>query len=137
MIIDILLPVSLIFIMFTLGLGLKFQDFKNILNHPKAFFVGIINQMIILPLVTFIVIIIFNLSMELAVGMMILACCPGGVTSNIITRIAKGDVALSISYTAIVSIITVFTLPFVVSFSMNSHRRLRHIASPWRVRWRR
>ena len=119
MIIDILLPVSLIFIMFTLGLGLKFQDFKNILNHPKAFFVGIINQMIILPLVAFIVIIIFNLSMELAVGMMILACCPGGVTSNIITRIAKGDVALSISYTAIVSIITVFTLPLVVSFSMN------------------
>ena len=119
MIIDILLPVSLIFIMFTLGLGLKFQDFKNILNHPKAFFVGIINQMIILPLVAFIVIIIFNLSMELAVGMMILACCPGGVTSNIITRIAKGDVALSISYTAMVSIITVFTLPLVVSFSMN------------------
>ena len=117
MIVDILLPISLIFIMFSLGLGLTFDDFKNIIKNPKAFFIGIINQMLILPLVAFCVIAIFGLSNEMAVGMMILACCPGGVTSNIVTKFAKGDTALSISYTAIVSIITVLTLPLVIGFS--------------------
>ena len=117
MIVDILLPISLIFIMFSLGLGLTFDDFKNIIKNPKAFFIGIINQMLILPLVAFCVITIFGLSNEMAVGMMILACCPGGVTSNIVTKFAKGDTALSISYTAIVSIITVLTLPLVIGFS--------------------
>ena len=118
MIIDILLPISLIFIMFSLGAGLTVNDFKNIFNQPKAFLIGIINQMLILPLVAFIVIFIFGLENEIAVGMMILACCPGGVTSNIITKFAKGDTALSISYTAIVSIITVFTLPLIVGCSV-------------------
>jgi len=117
MIVDILLPISLIFIMFSLGLGLTFDDFKNIIKNPKAFFIGIINQMLILPLVAFCIIAIFGLSNEMAVGMMILACCPGGVTSNIVTKFAKGDTALSISYTAIVSIITVLTLPLVIGFS--------------------
>ena len=118
MIIDVLLPVSLIFIMFTLGLGLTITDFKNVLNQPKAFIVGIINQMIILPTVGFFIIFLFALPSEMAVGMMILACCPGGVTSNIITKFAKGDTALSISYTAVISIITVITLPLIVGFSM-------------------
>ena len=117
MIVDILLPISLIFIMFSLGLGLTFDDFKNIIKNPKAIFIGIINQMLILPLVAFCIIAIFGLSNEMAVGMMILACCPGGVTSNIVTKFAKGDTALSISYTAIVSIITVLTLPLVIGFS--------------------
>ena len=119
MIIDIILPASLIFIMFSLGLGLTTNDFKNVMNHPKAFLIGIINQMLILPLVAFCVIIFFGLSNEIAVGMMILSCCPGGVTSNIITKLAKGDTALSISYTAIVSIITVFTLPLIVGLSIS------------------
>tara|TARA_Y100001960_G_scaffold326878_1_gene412095 strand:+ start:642 stop:1496 length:855 start_codon:yes stop_codon:yes gene_type:complete len=118
MIIDIILPLSLIFIMFSLGLGLTIADFKNILANPKSFLVGTINQMLILPLVTFCIIIIFKLTNELAVGMMILSCCPGGVTSNIITRLAKGDTALSISFTAIISIATVLTLPLIVSFSV-------------------
>ena len=100
MIVDILLPASLIFIMFSLGLGLTIGDFKNIIKNPKAFFIGIINQMLILPLVAFCVISIFGLSNEMAVGMMILSCCPGGVTSNIVTKFAKGDTELSISYTA-------------------------------------
>ena len=113
MIIDIILPLSLIFIMFSLGLGLNTDDFRNIINYPKAFFIGILNQMIILPIVAFFLIIIFKLSGELAVGMMILSCCPGGVTSNIITRMSNGDTALSISYTAFVSIITMFTLPIL------------------------
>ena len=119
MIIDILLPASLIFIMFSLGLGLTIKDFKNILNNPKAFFVGIMNQMIVLPIITVFIILIFGLSNEIAVGMMILSCCPGGVTSNIITKLAKGDTALSISYTAIVSIATMITLPLIVGFSMD------------------
>lgn len=119
MIIDIILPVSLIFIMFSLGLGLTIKDFKNIMSNPIVVFVGLINQMLILPLVTFLIIILFNLSSELAVGMIILSCCPGGVTSNIITKLAKGDTALSISYTAVVSVVSVFTLPLIVGYSIS------------------
>ena len=118
MIIDIILPLSLVFIMFTLGLGLTIDDFKNIIREPKAFGLGILNQMFILPLVAFCIVLIFKLSNEMAVGMMILACCPGGVTSNIITKLAKGDTALSISFTALVSIISVITLPLIVGLSM-------------------
>ena len=118
MIIDIILPLSLIFIMFSLGLGLKVQDFKNIMNNPKAFIVGIVNQMIILPIVAFLIIIMFSLPSNLAVGIMILSCCPGGVTSNILTKLAKGDTALSISCTAIASLLSVITLPLIVGFSV-------------------
>ena len=118
MIIDIFLPLSLIFIMFTLGAGLTTKDFKNVLSEPKAFGLGIINQMIILPIVAFSIVYAIGLTNEMAVGMMILACCPGGVTSNIITKLAKGDTALSISYTAVISIITVITLPLIVGFSV-------------------
>ena len=118
MIIDIFLPLSLIFIMFTLGIGLTIQNFKNVINQPKALVLGLANQMIFLPITTFIILLIINLPSEMAVGMMILACCPGGVTSNMLTKIAKGDTALSISYTAIVSIITVFSLPLIVGLSM-------------------
>ena len=118
MIVDIILPLSLIFIMFSLGLGLKVQDFKNIMNNPKAFIIGIVNQMIVLPIVAFLIIIMFNLPSNLAVGIMILSCCPGGVTSNILTKLAKGDTALSISCTAVASLLTVITLPLIVGFSV-------------------
>ncbi len=118
MIIDIFLPLSLVFIMFTLGLGLTVSDFTNIFREPKAFGVGLLNQMIILPIVAFIIISVFGLTAEMAVGMMILACCPGGVTSNMVTKLAKGDTALSISYTAVTSIATVFTLPIITGLSM-------------------
>ncbi|MEA3392920.1 MAG: bile acid:sodium symporter, partial [Candidatus Marinimicrobia bacterium] len=106
MIIDIILPLSLVFIMFSLGLGLTIDDFKNVAKHPKIFAIGLINQMILLPLVAFGIIALFGITKEMAVGLMILASCPGGVTSNIITKLAKGDTALSISYTAVVSIVT-------------------------------
>ena len=119
MIIDIFLPLSLVFIMFTLGLGLTSSDFINLTKKPKSFFVGITNQMVMLPLVAFIIISLMGITKEIAVGMMILASCPGGVTSNIITRLAKGDTALSISYTAVISILTIFTLPLVTGLSMN------------------
>jgi len=118
MIIDIFLPLSLMFIMFTLGIGLTIQNFRDIIEQPKALIIGLVNQMILLPLITFIIILFINLPSEMAVGMMILSCCPGGVTSNMLTKIAKGDTALSISYTAIISIITVFTLPLIVGLSM-------------------
>ena len=118
MIIDAFLPLSLVFIMFALGLGLTFKDFTNLIHRPKAFFVGIMNQMILLPIVAFFSISLMGITKELAVGMMILASCPGGVTSNIITKLAKGDTALSISYTAVVSIITIVTLPLITGFSM-------------------
>ena len=118
MIIDIFLPLCLMFIMFTLGIGLTIGNFKNIISQPKALILGLVNQMILLPLVTFIIVLFIKLPSEMAVGMMILACCPGGVTSNMLTKIAKGDTALSISYTAIVSIMTMFTLPLIVSLSI-------------------
>jgi BASS family bile acid:Na+ symporter len=118
MIIDIFLPLSLIFIMFALGLGLTLNDFINLVHTPKAFFVGIMNQMFLLPLVAFIIISLMGITKEIAVGMMILASCPGGVTSNIITKLAKGDTALSISYTAVISILTIVTLPMITGFSM-------------------
>ena len=118
MLIDVLLPLSLVFIMFTLGLGLKIEDFKNVIKEPRVFAIGLINQMVLLPFFAFIIITIFGLSNEVAVGMMILACCPGGVTSNVITKLAKGDTALSISYTAVISIASVLTLPIIVGFSM-------------------
>ena len=111
MIIDIFLPASLIFIMLTLGLGLELSDFTNLVRKPRSFFVGLTNQILLLPLVTYIIILVFGITKEAAVGMMILACCPGGVTSNIITKLAKGDTALSISYTAFNSILAIVTLP--------------------------
>ena len=120
MIIDIFLPASLIFIMLTLGLGLELSDFTNLVRKPRSFFVGLTSQILLLPLVTYIIILVFGITKEAAVGMMILACCPGGVTSNIITKLAKGDTALSISYTAFNSILAIVTLPLIVGFSMKS-----------------
>ena len=109
-IIDIVLPVALAFIMFSLGLGLTTGDFALVFNEPKAFAIGIANQMLVLPIMGFAIATMTDLDGELAVGLMILACCPGGVTSNILTKLAKGDTALSISYTAAVSY-THLTLP--------------------------
>ena len=118
MIIDVFLPLSLIFIMFTLGIGLTYKDFTNLIKNPRAFLVGIINQMILLPILAFFIILSFGITKELAVGIMLLASCPGGVTSNIITKLANGDTALSISYTAINSLLTIFTLPIITILSM-------------------
>jgi len=118
-VIDVILPVSLAFIMFSLGLGLTLDDFSLIVREPKAFGIGLVNQMLVLPIMGFTITTLAGLEGELAVGMMILACCPGGVTSNILTKLAKGDTALSISYTAVISVISVMTLPIIVGFSMD------------------
>ena len=116
---DIFLPLALAFIMFALGLGLTGADFLRVLKQPKDFLVGAISQVILLPIIAFILIKIWPISPELAIGVMIIAAAPGGVTSNILTSFAKGDVALSISLTAIISLICVFTIPFIVLTSVD------------------
>ncbi len=116
----VFLPLALFIIMLGMGLGLTLDDFKRVLVEPKAIILGLIAQLIMLPVVGFLLASIFPLSPELAVGVMILAACPGGSTSNMITYLVKGNVALSITLTAISSLITVFTIPLVINFSMEN-----------------
>jgi len=115
---DIFLPIALAFIMFALGLGLTGADFLRVIKQPKDFFVGAISQIILLPIIAFILVKIWPISPELAVGVMIIAAAPGGVTSNILTSFARGDVALSISLTAIISLLSVITVPFIIVTSL-------------------
>tara|TARA_B100000131_G_C18120981_1_gene612923 strand:- start:2294 stop:3142 length:849 start_codon:yes stop_codon:yes gene_type:complete len=107
-------PIALALIMLGLGLGLSTRDFLRVLNNPKDFSVGIICQLILLPIVAYILVLILRLPIELAVGLMIIAAAPGGVTSNVLTKFANGDVALSISLTAIGSLISIISVPFIV-----------------------
>ena len=116
---DIFLPLALAFIMFSLGLSLTGQDFLRIIKQPKDFFLGSLSQIIILPIVAFLLILIWPISPELAIGIMLLASAPGGATSNIITSFAKGDVALSVSLTAIISLLSVITIPIIIVFSLD------------------
>ncbi len=116
---DIILPLALAFIMFALGLSLTGNDFLRVLKQPKDFLVGLISQIILLPIIAFILVKIWPISSEIAIGVMIIAAAPGGVTSNILTSFAKGDVALSISLTAIISLLSVITVPFVIIASLN------------------
>ena len=107
-------PIALALIMLGLGLGLTIQDFLRILKQPKDFFIGFVCQLIVLPIIAFLLIKILNTPLELALGVMIIAAAPGGVTSNVLTKFANGDVALSVSLTAIISLISIFTVPFIV-----------------------
>ncbi|SVC40650.1 uncharacterized protein METZ01_LOCUS293504 [marine metagenome] len=107
-------PIALALIMLGLGLGLTIQDFTRVAKQPKDFLVGLICQLILLPIIAFILIKILNTPMELALGVMIIAAAPGGVTSNVLTKFAKGDVALSVSLTAIISLISIVSVPFIV-----------------------
>ena len=107
-------PICLVLIMLGLGLGLSFKDFSRILKTPRDFFVGFFSQLVILPIVALCIALILDLSAPIAVGLMIIAAAPGGVTSNVLTKFADGDVALSISLTAIVSLISIISVPFVV-----------------------
>ena len=107
-------PICLVLIMLGLGLGLSFKDFSRILKTPRDFFVGFFSQLLILPIVALSIALILDLSAPIAVGLMIIAAAPGGVTSNVLTKFADGDVALSISLTAIVSLISIISVPFVV-----------------------
>ena len=107
-------PIALALIMFGLGLGLTTQDFLRILKQPKDFFIGFACQLILLPIIAFLLIKILNTPLELALGVMIIAAAPGGVTSNVLTKFANGDVALSVSLTAIISLVSIFTVPLIV-----------------------
>jgi len=116
--IDILISIVLAFIMFGLGLSLTVNSFKNIVIYPRAFFVGITSQMIALPLLAFVILAFSDLPPAFKVGIMILAACPGGTTSGMVTYLFKGNVALSISLTTINSLLTLFTIPFVVNIAL-------------------
>ena len=107
-------PIILALIMLGLGLGLKIEDFTRVLKTPKDFFVGFFSQLIILPLIAYLLIIILKVPPEIAIGVMIIAAAPGGVTSNILTKFANGDVALSITLTAIISLISIITVPLII-----------------------
>ena len=115
---DVILPLALAFIMFALGLGLTGADFLRVVKQPRDFFVGTFSQIILLPIIAFILVKLFSVSPELAIGVMIIAAAPGGVTSNILTSFARGDVALSISLTAIISLLSVITVPFIILTSL-------------------
>ena len=112
-------PLCLAIIMFSLGLGLTINDFLRVIKYPKNFLVGFICQVILLPIIAFILINLITLTPEIALGVMIIAAAPGGVTSNVLTKFANGDVALSVSLTAIVSLISIATVPFIVFHSAN------------------
>ena len=107
-------PIALALIMLGLGFGLTIKDFKRVLTTPKDFLVGIICQLILLPIIAYLIILVLRLPIEIALGLMIIASAPGGVTSNVLTKFANGDVALSISLTAVGSLISIISVPFIV-----------------------
>ncbi|MBO6900191.1 MAG: bile acid:sodium symporter [Rhizobiaceae bacterium] len=115
--ITVFLPLALAIIMFSLGLGLTLDDFRRVFVAPKAFGIGALSQIVVLPAVAYATVLLFRLPAELAVGLMILSFCPGGVTSNILTKFARGDLALSISLTGVVSLVSVVTVPLLVAFT--------------------
>jgi len=114
----VLLPVALAVIMLGLGLSLTIDDFKRVVKYPKAMVIGLSCQMILLPVLCFFLVKAFGLSPELAVGLMLLAAAPGGPTANLYSHLYKGDVALNISLTAVNSLLSLFTLPFIVNLSI-------------------
>ena len=114
MVTTIILPLALAFIMFSLGLGLKFADFTRVLTRPKDFTVGAACQLLLLPAVAFLLVLWVPMAPEIKVGVMLLSFVPGGVTSNMLTKFARGDVALSISLTAVISLLFLVTLPLLI-----------------------
>lgn len=116
----VFLPLALFIVMVSMGLGLTLNDFKRVSHEPKSVILGLIAQLVLLPIVGFLVAVAFPLSPELGVGLIIISACPGGPTSNMITYLVKGNVALSIALTAISSLVTVFTIPVVVNLAMQN-----------------
>ena len=112
---QIFLPISLAIIMFGMGLTLVVKDFTRLFTYPKEVIIGLTNQLVFLPLIGFLIIILFNLNSSMAIGIMILSLCPGGPTSNLITQVARGNIGLSVTLTALASLITVFTIPIILS----------------------
>jgi len=114
-----LAPISLALIMLGLGMSLTIQDFIRVAKIPKDFLVGFICQLVLLPIIALSIALLLNLTVELAVGLMLIACAPGGVTSNVLTKFANGDVALSITLTAVVSLISIISVPFIMFTSID------------------
>ena len=112
-------PIALALIMLGLGLGLTTQDFTRVIKNPKDFTIGLICQLILLPVIAYILILIFKTPIEIALGVMIIAAAPGGVTSNVMTKFANGDVALSVTLTAVISLISIIYVPLIVFQSAN------------------
>jgi len=112
---QIFLPISLAIIMFGMGLTLVVSDFGRLFAYPKEVLVGLFNQLVFLPLIGFLIILLFDLNSSMAIGIMILSLCPGGPTSNLITQVARGNIGLSVTLTALASLITVFTIPIILS----------------------
>ena len=112
---QIFLPISLAIIMFGMGLGLVTGDFVRLFSFPKAVLVGLCNQLLFLPLIGFAIVVLFDLNPSMAIGVMIISVCPGGPTSNLITQVSRGNIGLSVTLTAIASLITVFTIPILLS----------------------
>jgi len=116
--INVVLPLSLAVIMLSLGVGLTASDFARVLKAPGAFAVGALCQVVLLPISAFMTVIAFGLSGEIAVGFMLLSLCPGGVTSNMVAKLSRGDVALSVSLTAVISLLSLLTVPFLSALSV-------------------
>lgn len=119
LLINIGLPVSLAIIMLSLGIGLEVADFRRVLSRRYPFAIGALCQVVLLPVMAFAVVKLFALPPEIAVGFMLLSFCPGGVTSNILSRLAKGDVALSVSLTAVISLLSIVTVPILAAWSIS------------------
>lgn len=115
---NLILAISLFIIMYGMGLSLTLNDFRQIFIKPKAILTGLLNQLILLPLLAFAIISILPIQPEIAIGVIILAACPGGPTSNLISHLAKGDLALSVSLTAISSFVTLFSIPFIINLGL-------------------
>ena len=115
---QIFLPLSLAIIMLGMGMTLVISDFTRIIRYPKAILIGLTNQLILLPIIGFLIAVIFDLDPITAVGLMILAVCPGGPTSNLITQVSKGNIALSVTLTAIASVVSILTIPFLLSYAL-------------------
>lgn len=114
----IFLPISLAIIMLGMGMTLVIADFTRIIKYPKAILIGLTNQLLFLPIIGFVLAVVFDLSPVMAVGLMILATCPGGPTSNLITQVSKGNIALSVTLTAIASMVSILTIPFILSYAL-------------------
>ncbi|WP_109313345.1 bile acid:sodium symporter family protein [Ruegeria sp. AU67] len=119
LLISVGLPLSLAIIMLSLGVGLEVADFRRVLSRRYPFAIGALCQVVLLPVAAFVTVTLFALPPEIAVGFMILSFCPGGVTSNILSKLAKGDVALSVSLTAVISLLSMVTVPFLAAWSVN------------------
>jgi BASS family bile acid:Na+ symporter len=117
--VSVLLPLGLVFIMFSLGVGLTSEDFLRVGRHPRAFFIGAVHQIFLLPVIAYTLILVFGFTAEIAVGIMILAACPGGAVSTVISKLAKWDAALSVTLTAVTSLTCVITVPLILGFAIN------------------